>query len=111
MRFHLLLVLFLMKITVSAQTHLNSSDLAKSISFKTFSFEGTLSRFSEKLSNLEDKEITLIGYFLVLNCKQSDFMLSKNKMASCSFYGNSGPETVLGLKFLTKPSFKIDQLR
>lgn len=66
--------------------------------------------FSDSLLALEGKKITLVGYLLVLDGKQSVFLLSKNPMASCFFCGNGGPETVVDLRFSKKPSFAMDEL-
>ena len=66
--------------------------------------------FSDSLLALEGKKITLVGYLLVLDGKQSVFLLSKNPMASCFFCGNGGPETVVDLRFPKKPSFAMDEL-
>lgn len=115
MRFFILITLLWSLADVSAQTILDWSDLTDGISFKVLSLENpfpgfTEATFSEKLSALEGKDIILTGYFLVLDGNQSTYMLSKNPMASCFFCGNGGPETVVGLEFLEKPSFNMDDL-
>ncbi|AKA36258.1 hypothetical protein [Flagellimonas lutaonensis] len=115
MRFCLLIVLFLMATNAKTQTLLSWSDLSKGISFQAQSTEDpffgfTKAQFSQKIAELEGKEVILTGYFLVLDGNQSIYMLSKNPMASCFFCGNGGPETVVGLEFSDKPLFKMDAL-
>lgn len=115
MRFYLLILLFCMGTNARAQVILDWSDLTEGISFQTLSLENPFpgfneATFSEKLSALEGKEVILTGFFLVLDGKQSMYMLSKNPMASCFFCGNGGPETVVGLQFKEKPSFTMDTL-
>ncbi len=115
MRFSLLILLFWIGTTTQAQVDLDWENLSDGISFQELSLKETIpgfskATFSEELAALEGKEVTLTGYFLVLDGNQSSYMLSKNPMASCFFCGNGGPETVVGLEFLKKPSFKMDEL-
>ncbi len=97
------------------QAPLDWSDFEQGITWKEGVQESTYpgfleADFSEKLSNLEGKEVSLIGFLLVLDGKQSVFMLSKNPMASCFFCGNGGPETISELSFEEKTSFQMDDL-
>ena len=115
MRFYLLILLFCMATKGHTQVFLDWSDLTGGVVFETLSLDNPFpefnkATFSEKLSALEGKEVVLTGYFLVLDGKQSSYMLSKNPMASCFFCGNGGPETVVGLQFQEKPSFTMDDL-
>lgn len=66
--------------------------------------------FTKELEDLEGKQVSMIGYFLVLEGTQSIYMLSKNPMASCFFCGNGGPETIVELQFGKKPTYRMDDL-
>jgi len=64
------------------------------------------------LEDIENKKVTITGYFLDLDPDGKWFMLSKNPFASCFFCGKSGPETVLeliGFKNVKK-KFKSDEM-
>lgn len=115
MRLYLTLFLVLYASNVRSQAYVDWSDFANGISFQEFSsddsFPGfTNATFSDRLSDLEGKEVIITGYFLVLDGNQSIYMLSKNPLASCFFCGNGGPETVAGLQFLEQPAFNTDDL-
>ncbi len=101
--------------TVYAQHVLDWADLSKEISLEMPSPDLVLpgfqkATFSSEISALEGKKVIVIGYFLILDGKQSVYLLSKNPMASCFFCGNGGPETIMELHFDKKPSFAMDDL-
>nr|WP_299342669.1 hypothetical protein [Allomuricauda sp.] len=115
MRFFVLIALFWTVTSVTAQTVLDWSDLSEGISWELPSLESMIpgfqkATFSQKMKTLEGKEVTITGYLLVLDGRQSVYLLSKNPMASCFFCGNGGPETVMDLEFTEKPSFVMDEL-
>ncbi|WP_299534653.1 hypothetical protein [Ulvibacterium sp.] len=102
-------------ITAHAQTILDWSDLSMGISWELPSPENIFpgfqeANFSPEMKALEGKKVVITGYLLILDSKQSVFLLSKNPMASCFFCGNGGPETVVDLIFDQKPSFVMDEL-
>lgn len=66
--------------------------------------------FSARLRALEGEKVSITGYLLVLDGKQSVYLLSKNPMASCFFCGNGGPETVMSIEFAKEISFGMDAL-
>ncbi|MEO9512069.1 MAG: hypothetical protein ABJN84_07995 [Flavobacteriaceae bacterium] len=66
--------------------------------------------FSNKITSLEGKEVIVMGFFLSLDGNPSTYLLSKNPMASCFFCGNGGPETIIELQFIKKPSYLTDDL-
>lgn len=114
-QFFTILVLLWIGTTTYAQTVLDWADLSGEISLELPSPEAVLpgfqkATFSPKMSTLEGKKVMVIGYFLVLDGKQSAYLLSKNPMASCFFCGNGGPETIMELHFDEKPSFEMDDL-
>lgn len=115
MRFFLSIVLFSTLTTTSGQAVLDWSDLSKGISWEVPSLDAMIpgfqkATFSTKMKALEGKQVIVTGYLLVLDGRQSVYLLSKNPMASCFFCGNGGPETVMDLEFTEKPSFVMDEL-
>ena len=110
-----LLVFVSFCLCTEAQTALDWSDLARGISWKkstsNLTYPGFLEAdFSNKLTDLEGKEVSLIGFLIVFEGRQSVYMLSKNPMASCFFCGNGGPETISEIAFAEKPDFGMDDL-
>lgn len=110
-----LLIFFLFCLCLEAQTALDWSDLEKGIFWKKsttkLAYPGFLEAdFSDKLTDLEGKEVSLIGFLIVFEGSQSVYMLSKNPMASCFFCGNGGPETISEIAFAGKPNFRMDDL-
>ncbi|NKI32179.1 hypothetical protein [Croceivirga thetidis] len=98
-----------------AQTTVTWSDLQYGISWKESTSElvypGFLEAdFSNELTHLKGKEITLTGYLLVLDGSQEVFILSKSPMASCFFCGNEGPETISEISFAKDYNFMMDDL-
>ena len=97
------------------QVELHWNDLTMGINLDLVVIQGVLpefqpASFNPRMEALEGKEVTLTGYFLVLDSQLSRFMLSKNPMASCFFCGNGGPETVIDLRFKKYPKFKMDDV-
>jgi len=100
---------------IIAQAALDWSDFESGISWKKGSedamYPGFLEAdFSDDLEVLEGKEVSLIGFLIVLDGARSIYMLSKNPMAECFFCGNGGPETVSQIIFKGKHSFQMDDL-
>ena len=98
-----------------AQTALDWSDLERGISWKKsttkLTYPGFLQAdFSNKLTDLEGKQVSLIGFLIVFDGRQPVYMLSKNPMASFFFCGNGGPETISEIAFAEKPPFGMDDL-
>ncbi len=116
MRVILVIVLFCAVSDVSSQTVLEWSDLTEGISWEyPSSFETVVpgfqkATFGPKLRALDGKEVLIVGYLLVLDGRQTIYLLSKNPMASCFFCGNGGPETVMDLTFSEKTKFEMDDL-
>ncbi len=115
MRFFLLIALFWIGTVVQGQTVLRWSDLTEGISWQRPSPEAIFpgfqkATFSPEIKALQGKQVTIVGYILVLDGKQSVYILSRNPMASCFFCGNGGPETLMDVHFAKKPSFVMDEL-
>lgn len=104
-----------MGVAARAQTELKWSDLSEGISWETPTWKKRIpgfekAVFSPEMKALDGEFVTMIGYLLVLDGRQTVFFLSKNPMASCFFCGNGGPETVVDLHFESKPVFGMDEL-
>ena len=116
MRIVFVMIFFCTVSTLVGQTVLEWSDLSEGISWEfPSSFETVVpgfqrATFGPKMRALEGKEVIIIGYLLVLDGRQTIYLLSKNPMASCFFCGNGGPETVMDLRFSQKPKFEMDDL-
>ncbi|MEN1784980.1 MAG: hypothetical protein AAGF77_07540 [Bacteroidota bacterium] len=109
------LIILFAALSAEGQVALDWSDLERGISWRKSNAHTTIpgfleADFSDKLTNLEGKKISLVGYLLILDANQSVFMLSKNPMASCFFCGNGGPETVSEISFTQKNKFVMDDL-
>lgn len=107
--------LFFLSVPIGAQTPLDWSDFEKGIFWDQDSNINTVpgfvkADFSNSLQQLEGKEISLIGFLIVLNNEESVQMLSKNPMASCFFCGNGGPETIAEVIFSEKVTYQMDDL-
>ncbi len=59
--------------------------------------------FSDPVKKLKGKEVYISGYMIPWDIKKGIYALSKSNFASCFFCGQSGPETVVSLKFKAKP--------
>ncbi len=110
----LLFFVLFTQITVS-QTLLDWDDMIQGVAYTIPKGGAELGEFltptySKKMIALEGKEISITGYFLVLEGVKESYMLSNNPMASCFFCGNGGPETIIELYFNSKPNFIMDDL-
>lgn len=54
--------------------------------------------FGESIKALDGKEIVIKGYIIPLDPLGTQYVISRNPMASCFFCGGSGPETVAELR-------------
>ena len=104
-----------MGISAQAQTILDWSDLSNGITWEPLQVETTFpgfkkADFTSTMRSLEGNQVTITGYLLNLGGNQSEYLLSKNPMASCFFCGNGGPETILQLSFVDRNSFQMDDL-
>jgi len=68
--------------------------------------------FSEKVTALQGKEITVEGYFVPFAPEDDDYIiLSKFPMSSCFFCGGGGPESVVEVNFKKDPGkFQVDDI-
>lgn len=115
MRPFALFICLILSTGIIAQAPLDWADFESGISWKKgtegSTFPGFLEAdFSDRLERLEGKEVSIIGFLIVLDGAQSIFMLSKNPMAECFFCGNGGPETISQLIFKGEHSFQMDDL-
>ena len=58
--------------------------------------------FGPSVKALDGKEIIIKGYIIPLDPLGTQYVISRNPMASCFFCGGSGPETVAGLRLHPK---------
>lgn len=58
--------------------------------------------FGPSVTALEGKEVIIKGYMIPLDPLGTQYVLSRNPMASCFFCGGSGPETVAELRLHPK---------
>ncbi|MGJ8732966.1 MAG: hypothetical protein ACSHW4_07455 [Cellulophaga sp.] len=111
-----LLLLFICSTQLtSAQALLDWEDMIQGVTYTTPEGGAELGEFltptyTKKMLALEGQEISITGYFLVLEGQKDSFMLSNNPMASCFFCGNGGPETIIELYFDKRPNFFMDDL-
>jgi hypothetical protein len=61
-------------------------------------------QFGPKVTALKGKEVSLTGYMIPVDADANYYVLSANPYAACFFCGQSGPESVVSIKFkkLTK---------
>ena len=115
MRIFPIILLLWIGFPASAQTELEWEELSKGISWEHAPLNAVYAGFQEatfspELKALDGKQIQITGYLLVLDGKQSVFLLSKEPMASCFFCGNGGPETIVDLQFDQNPPYVMDDL-
>jgi hypothetical protein len=68
--------------------------------------------FGNEIKKMEGKEVNIKGYMIPLDVNQGLYALSRYPYSSCYFCGKSGPESVVSLKFKTKPKkFKMDAIK
>ena len=58
--------------------------------------------FGSSVKALDQKEVILKGYIIPLDPLGTQYVLSRNPMATCFFCGGSGPETVAELRLHPK---------
>lgn len=95
-------VFFCLAVHADAQSLLSWDQLTDVKFSKKFSpdlgIELTEATFGPTLQALDGKEIILRGYMIPLDPLGTQYVLSRNPMASCFFCGGSGPETVAELR-------------
>lgn len=111
------LVIFLIMASNSAYSQLKLSwkDIidvyAKEVSFSEKNPALAIKGQGKSLKDIEEKVITITGYFLDLDPEGEWFMVSKNPFATCFFCGKSGPETILELiDYKNLKKYKSDDL-
>ena len=90
-------------------------DILKDIKFelrynKEYDMEVSYPVFGKTVKKYDGKELYITGYMIPIKLEEGLYALSKFNNASCFFCGRSGPETVVSLKFKTKPRrYKTDE--
>ena len=77
-----------------------------------FGIELLEATFGESVKALDGKEIIIKGYIIPLDPLGTQYVISRNPMASCFFCGGSGPETVAELRLHPKSirRYKTDEI-
>jgi hypothetical protein len=66
--------------------------------------------FGEKISKMEGKEVTIVGYLIPVDPNGDFYVLSKFPNSSCFFCGGAGPETIVELNFNKLPrKYALDE--
>ena len=68
----------------------------------TLGIELLAASFGESVKALDGKEIIIKGYIIPLDPLGTQYVISRNPMATCFFCGGSGPETVAELRLHPK---------
>lgn len=84
-----------------AQTLITWEDLTQVTFKKTFDpaigIEILTATYGPRIKELNGKEVLLKGYIIPLDPLGTQYVISRNPMATCFFCGGSGPETVAEL--------------
>lgn len=65
--------------------------------------------FGNTVKKFKGQEVFISGYMIPLDVSAGLYAISRNNYASCFFCGGAGPETVVSLKFKSKPKrYKTD---
>jgi hypothetical protein len=68
--------------------------------------------FSPDIKKISGKELYISGYLIPFDVNQGLYAISRNPYSSCYFCGKSGPESIVSLKFKTKPpKYKVDAFK
>ncbi|HEY3386660.1 MAG TPA: hypothetical protein VGK46_09130 [Saprospiraceae bacterium] len=105
-RFFSLLILFVLPAGLIAQQSITWDQLTD-VKFSkkydaTLGIELLTASFGESVKALDGKEIIIKGYIIPLDPLGTQYVISRNPMASCFFCGGSGPETVAELRLHPK---------
>jgi hypothetical protein len=103
--FHFPILLVLLTVTPAeshAQQLLNWEQLTDVTFTKEYSadlgIELLKASFGESVKALDGKEVIIKGYIIPLDPLGTQYVISRNPMASCFFCGGSGPESVAELR-------------
>ena len=66
--------------------------------------------FGEKIKSYAGQKISITGFFLNIAGDGELLLVSRNPMSSCFYCGAAGPESVVEINFIEKPSFVTDQI-
>ena len=65
--------------------------------------------FGKNIKKYKGKEVDIAGYMIPLDVNGGLYVISRYNYASCFFCGGGGPESIVTLKFKTKPKrYKTD---
>lgn len=68
-------------------------------------------KFGPSILALNNKEVIIKGYLLIIDPDNDIYILSANPFAACFFCGGAGPESIIELKMgKDHPRFKMDEV-
>ena len=68
-------------------------------------------KFGPSVLALNNKEVIMKGYLLIIDPDNDIYILSANPFAACFFCGGAGPESIIELKIgKDHPRFKMDEV-
>lgn len=68
-------------------------------------------KFGPSVLALNNKEVIIKGYLLIIDPDNDIYILSANPFAACFFCGGAGPESIIELKIgKDHPRFKMDEV-
>ena len=106
LKYFSLLILFILPAGLMAQQSITWDQLTDVKFSKKYDanlgIELLAASFGESVKALDGKEIIIKGYIIPLDPLGTQYVISRNPMASCFFCGGSGPETVAELRLHPK---------
>lgn len=115
LRISLLILLFAISFAGYAQTNITWDTLTDVTFTDKYSEEVDayyyFPKFGPSVLALNNREVIIKGYLLVIDPDKDIYILSANPFAACFFCGGAGPESIIELKVpKDHPSFKMDEV-
>lgn len=115
LRISLTALLLLISIPVFSQTKITWDTLTDVTFIDKYSEEVDayyyFPKFGPSVLALNNKEVIIKGYLLIIDPDNDIYILSANPFAACFFCGGAGPESIIELKIgKDHPRFKMDEV-
>ncbi|MBB6325833.1 hypothetical protein FHS59_001448 [Algoriphagus iocasae] len=115
LRISLTALLLLISIPVFSQTKITWDTLTDVTFIDKYSEEVDayyyFPKFGPSILALNNKEVIIKGYLLIIDPDNDIYILSANPFAACFFCGGAGPESIIELKIgKDHPRFKMDEV-
>lgn len=115
LRISLTALLLLISIPVFSQTKITWDTLTDVTFIDKYSEEVDayyyFPKFGPSILALNNKEVIIKGYLLIIDPDNDIYILSANPFAACFFCGGAGPESIIELKMgKDHPRFKMDEV-